>query len=305
MATGSDQPTVAKTCSKQRKFPIGAAAFSDALDGKGADGQARVFTNGADAEFVKGKYADTFKAVVAEASELNLANLGLAAPLAELAPALEMCGPRLRVLDLSGNQGLSGDLEVLSACAKLETLKLNKEHRAGMGHSSREKQIWIKGDLGALKGLTKLKYLDLNHLEGLTGDLGPLKGMSQLTHLNLGGCTRLTGDLGPLQGMSQLTYLYLFDCEGLTGDLAPLEGLTQLTYLTLWDCNRLTGHLGPLKGLTQLTFLQLHGCSGLTGDVAPLTGLTRLTDLDLYGCDGLDLDFTGDKEWLKVPLCEL
>ena len=90
-----DWPTVAKTCSKQRKFPIGAAAFSDALDGKGADGQARVFTNGADADFVKGKYADTFKAVVAEASELNLANVGLAAPLAELAPALEMCGRAL------------------------------------------------------------------------------------------------------------------------------------------------------------------------------------------------------------------
>ena len=87
---GSLWPTVAKTCSKQRKFPIGAAAFSDALDGKGADGRARVFTNGADAEFVKGKYAETFKAVVAEASELNLANLGLVAPLASATTALNL-----------------------------------------------------------------------------------------------------------------------------------------------------------------------------------------------------------------------
>ena len=154
---GADQPTVAKKCSKQRKFPIGAAAFSDALDGKGADGQARVFTNGADADFVKGKYADTFKAVVAGASELNLANLGLAAPLAELAPALELCGPRLRVLDLSGNLRLSGGLEALGACAVLETLNLRL-------------------------------------CRGLTGDLGPLQGLTQLTHLNLNECTGLTGD---------------------------------------------------------------------------------------------------------------
>jgi len=158
---GANWPTVAKQCSKQRKFPIGAAAFSDALDGKGADGQARVFTNGADADFVKGKYADTFKAVVAEASELNLANLGLAAPLAELAPALEVCGPRLRVLDLSGNREVSGGLEALGACAVLETLKLT-------------------------------------YCRGLTGDLGPLQGLTQLTHLHLDECRGLTGDKNAL-----------------------------------------------------------------------------------------------------------
>jgi len=225
---GASQPTVAKTCSQQRKFPIGAAAFSDALDGKGADGQARVFTNGADAEFVKGKYADTFTAVVAGASELNLANVGLFAPLAELAPALELCGPRLRALDLSKNGRLSGGLEALGACAVLETLKL-RECRG------------LTGDLGPLQGLTTLTHLDLSCCYELTGDLGPLQGLTTLTHLDLSCCYELTGDLGPLQGLTQLTHLDLNNCERLIGDVWPLEGLTQLTHLGLYDCNKLTG----------------------------------------------------------------
>ena len=55
---GAQYPTVAKTCSAQQKFPISPAAFGDEL-------ATRVFTNGADADFVKAKYAETFQQVVA------------------------------------------------------------------------------------------------------------------------------------------------------------------------------------------------------------------------------------------------
>ena len=70
------------------------------------------------------KYKKTYQEVVDEASSLNLSNLGLNAKLAELKPTLGVCKDRLRILDLSRNDGITGTLDVVSMCENLETLKL-------------------------------------------------------------------------------------------------------------------------------------------------------------------------------------
>ena len=190
--------------------------------------RARVFTNGADALFVKRKYAETFQQVVAEATELNLANLYLAQPLSELAPALDVCGSRLRALDLSGNKRVSGGL---GACAILSSLKLG-------GCEG------LSGGLEPLRGLERLTYLlDLQH-EGMSGGLEPLRGLTLLTHLDLQHCKGLSGDVEPLGGLARLARLELGWCTRLAGDVAPLRGLVQVTRLTLEGCPGLTGDEG-------------------------------------------------------------
>ena len=75
------------------------------------------------------KYAKTFKEVIAEASSLNFSNLGLECDLHELGPTLELCKDRLLSLNLSNNMNLTGTLEVLSICEKLEALKLEECHQ--------------------------------------------------------------------------------------------------------------------------------------------------------------------------------
>ena len=109
--------TIVKRCSRARRFPISPAAFNAALEGC-------VFTNGADAEFVKGKYAKTFQEVVAEAGELRLANCGFNADLATLEPTLRVGAQRLRTLDLSLNGAMTGDLSAVSVCPRLEHFNL-------------------------------------------------------------------------------------------------------------------------------------------------------------------------------------
>lgn len=147
---GAAFPTVVKRCRRDRQFPTPPELFNEKLD-------QCVFTNGrVDADMVKIKYERTFQNVVAEAAHLNFRNAHIFCDLAALAPTLEVCRDRLRILDLSRNRKITGTLDVISICENLETLDLEQ---------------------------------DLN----LEGTLQPLLALINLRHLNVKGCSKING----------------------------------------------------------------------------------------------------------------
>lgn len=202
--------------------------------------------------------------------------------------------PKLRTLELAGNQ-ISGNIPpALGQLAELETLDL--AHNQLSGRIPKE-----LGDLGSLRSLnlagnrlygeippelgqlTSLELLDLagNDLTGeLPAELGDLSSLQRLLlRENEFGAT-IPGELGQL---ANLAVLDLAESD-LTGSIPPEIGvLSGLETLDLSN-NELTGdippELGGLRNLAELNLAQNH----LTGLIPwELGWLTKLTDLQFGG----------------------
>lgn len=129
---GQYHPTVIKTCSRHRHFPLPPEQFNEALN-------SRNFSDAEDADFVKGLYEKAFQGAVVSASSLNFCNASFDCPISDLGPILGMCKDRLRILDLGRNKKLVGTLDVLSICENLESLSLRKCTEVAGGSMSRRK----------------------------------------------------------------------------------------------------------------------------------------------------------------------
>ena len=195
--------------------------------------------------------------------ELSLRNNGIT----DLAPlgfdALAEL-PRLKHLSLRHNvvrfddapQVRLSDISLLGEFTGLASLELRDNHIE---------------DIQPLASLVHLETLDIsqNPLQG--GDLSPLKGLTRLRFLNL----RETGarDLAPLETLRELRYLNLHSNENIQS-IKPLENLTGLEALILRNVP-VGGEMEALAGLVNLRRLNLRNCS--------LTDVTVLGDLMAAG----------------------
>ncbi len=103
--------------------------------------------------------------------------------------------------------------------------------------STTDKQLAQK-----VKGLTTLKWLDLNRCYRITdAGLAHLKGLTKLEKLYLIGCTRITdAGLVHLKGLTTLKVLDLSRTNITDDGLAHLKGLTNLEKLDLFYCDKIT-----------------------------------------------------------------
>lgn len=74
---------------------------------------------------MKGKYAQTYKEMIAETTYLDFSSCNYTSALPEITATIDACKHQLRVLDLSRNP-ITGTLFVLNTCVNLEVLKLEK-----------------------------------------------------------------------------------------------------------------------------------------------------------------------------------
>ncbi len=135
------------------------------------------------------------------------------------------------------------------------------------------------GDAGlaALRDLSRLRYLDINHGEGVT-DAGfrHLAGLTALQRLGLPGTQ--VRSLEPLAGASELMTLTLNSAPLTDASLAPLARLTRLRGLAIADADLTDAglvHLEPLTGLISLTL------SGTRITDASLTQIGRRDSLQV------------------------
>ena len=139
-----------------------------------------------------------------------------------------------------------------------------------------------------LKGMTKLKYLDLNSTQVTDAGLEHLKGLTKLEHLDLGG-TRVTGaGLKHLKGLTELQHLYLTSTKVTDAGLEHLNGLAKLKFLDLNGTQVTDAGLEHLKGLTKLECLYLSSTNISDAGLEHLTGLTNLQSLGLEVTDITD-----------------
>ena len=202
--------------------------------------------------------------------------------------------PRLRTLELAGNQ-ISGNIPPeLGQLSELETLDVAHNQLSGripaeLGDLSSLRSLNLAGNrlYGEIPPeVSRLASLELLELAGndLTGEIpAELGNLSSLQKLNLrenefGG--RIPPELGQLASLAVLDFAE----SGVTGSIPPEIGdLAGLEVLDL-SKNELTGDIPPeLGGLRNLTELNL-GQNRLTGLIPwELGWLTKLTDLQFGG----------------------
>mmetsp|Transcript_88903 Transcript_88903/g.254162 ORF Transcript_88903/g.254162 Transcript_88903/m.254162 type:complete len:240 (-) Transcript_88903:467-1186(-) len=141
--------------------------------------------------------------------ELDLSDCDLDMDLETLAETL-IISERLRVLKLSNNPKLTGDIGCFEGCQFTE--------------------VWLGGCIQ------------------ITGDIGIFSTSPELTDLSLGapsgGITGLTGDVAVLLDMPSLRRVWLHGALNLTGDIgAALEGKRYLVWFFCTACTKLTGSL--------------------------------------------------------------
>ncbi|MCM1329668.1 MAG: hypothetical protein NC253_09540 [Ruminococcus sp.] len=187
-----------------------------------------------------------------------------------------------------------------------------------------ELSIEVKGqtaaDISPLKGLTKLKKLDLQNAGG--EDLAILKNMKNLKDLTLD-----LSEKTDMTFLSSLTRLERLDVSGDTKNLSVVTGLKKLTSLSVFDSDenlsfigemtRLESlHLsyvsksalqnaGKLKNLKELSLIDVNYHNPY--DMSFLSELTNLEDLFIFSQRGLDITGISKLKKLKnisVHLCE-
>ncbi|MDR0433924.1 MAG: hypothetical protein LBH21_02525, partial [Gracilibacteraceae bacterium] len=168
-------------------------------------------------------------------TELDLGWTGVSGDLADIAGLTDMVK-----LQLSGTP-VEGDIASLGGMTDLEELWLDTipdgRHR-------------IRGNLSALTGLTKLRYIGLSS-GAVEGNLTALLPLTGLHHLNIGTAS---GDTATIAAMSNLNAIWLRgDMEG---DLAALAGRTGIIYLNIANA-RVYGDISSLAGLTLISRLNL------------------------------------------------
>ena len=176
----------------ERQLPVSPDVFDTEIFHK------RV-TNGNDKQVLKGKFRETFLAVMEPAKKISLSDLP--GPSSTkwrlfLQETLRWC-PRLQHIDLSCNESIAG--------ATLEPF--------------------------AALGAT-LEVLDVGMCVGFAGTLDALKHLRKLHRLCLCGCVDLEGTLEPLRSLRELVELDVEACFGLQGGVHVLATLPKLRNLT-------------------------------------------------------------------------
>ena len=156
--------------------------------------------------------------------------------------------------------------------------------------------------LAELRGLRRVRWLDLSHtgidgpslvhLRGLTGlehlslpddvsdaDLAHVAGLTSLTGLGISGPRITNAGLAHLARLTSLDMLSI-ECPGIKGPgLAPLKGMTKVGDLFL-DGSGIDS-LASLPPLPHLSNLSLRRLPIDDADLARVAGLTSLQELDL------------------------
>lgn len=166
---------------------------------------------------------------------------------------------------------VEGSLASLANLVNLEELTLTDSDRR------------IRGDLGMLAGLERLRCLRLDGNTRIRGSLESLAGLTNLIDLSLCRGTAVRGSLDGLRGLLQLVTVELSDCADVEGSLDALRGLSQLKTLHLRHC---TGIEGPLEAISDLTAMVSLGVPNtrIHGDLSALAKLKKLTVLDITDC---------------------
>ena len=198
--------------------------------------------------------------------------------------------PKLRTLELAGNQ-ISGNIPpVLGQLAELETLDVAHNQLSGrippaLGDLITLRSLNLAGNRlygGIPPELGRLSSLELLNLAGndLTGEipaeLGNLSSLQRLYLQENDFGERIPGELGQLAGLEVLDLAE----SGVTGSIPPEFG--QLAGLETLDLsgNELTGgiptELGGLRNLTELNLGQNQLTGGIPWELGWLTKLTEL-----------------------------
>ncbi|WOH03121.1 hypothetical protein DCAR_0522515 [Daucus carota subsp. sativus] len=187
--------------------------------------------------------------------------------------------PGLLVLNVSGNQNLSGYLPEFNKTSSFRELDIAFTEFSGT----------IPSSIGNLKSLNWLRLRNCYFSGSIPASIG---NMTQLTALSLANNMFIkSDDLSWLQKLTKLSMLNLQDTN-LYGDLPPsFANLTQLTFLSLRN-NSFVGEIPlSLMNMTQLIHLDLS-LNELTGQIPrSFSQLNKLEYLSLS-----DNNFTGTVE---------
>jgi hypothetical protein len=124
----------------------------------------------------------------------------------------------------------------------------------------------FNGTIDAVRGLTKLKYLNLAGNQ-LTGTIGALEQLHSIDFLGLHN-NRFHGTLAALtKKMTSLTQLWIHH-NGFSGPLVPIYSMPSLLKV-IANANMLTGTIAGLSKLKSLAEIRLGG-NCFTGPMPPL-----------------------------------
>ena len=186
-----------------------------------------------------------------------------------------------------GNYGVTGSLEPLLPCTRLQRLSLMASRVTALAPltsvtSLVELLLSCCNDLRDLSPLTacvSLSSLKLFHCPQVKS-LAPLAACKQLKVVQLSGCSKINS-LKPISACTKLASLKLHGCSRIKS-LAPLSACRVLEKLQLGECTSLVS-LKPLKACTALQRLTLNGLTRPIG-LAPLAACPSLQQLDMNGC---------------------
>ena len=175
------------------------------------------------------------------------------------------------------------DLTGLESATNLEILKLNKNFISDLSPLAGLKSLkeaWLAGgladddvpgmitDLSPLVGLTNLEGLALWELS--IYDISALRGLTKLRWLELGHNDGKVSDISPLANLTGLKRLLLYGM-GNFSDISPLANLTGLRNLSLHG--HAISDVGPLAALSELEVLGVSNND--ISNFSPLEELSR------------------------------
>ncbi|KAH7688533.1 RNI-like protein [Dioscorea alata] len=177
---------------------------------------------------------------------------------------------QLRSLSIIKNKGLTAEgIEAFTNLSNLENLNLERCSR-------------IHGGLIHLRGLTKLKSLNIKYCNSVTDeDMEHLSGLHKLSYLDLLGCPVTFASLETISGFTSLLQLNLNRCDLSDVGCQKLSELIQLKDLNLGYNGITNACLINLKGLTNLESLNLEYCQISSEGLLSIEGLTSLRTLEL------------------------
>ncbi|MFP4618337.1 MAG: leucine-rich repeat domain-containing protein [Spirochaetaceae bacterium] len=205
----------------------------------------------------------------------NLASLDLSGNrIRDLSPLAEL--QRLNSLNISNNNIQDLEAVRLDALSNLPELReLEIANNRGPSHPENPGEHRRISTIDVLSDFTELERLNLsfNHIE----DVGALSGLSRLRYLNLRGNRLSENAISPLSELSMLEELNLRDND--LRRIDELESLTSLRYLNLHSNERIESIL-PLAHLHSLETLILRRVP-VEDEVRILAELTNLRRLNL------------------------
>lgn len=171
--------------------------------------------------------------------------------------------------------------------------------------------MYIKDDgeeeafLVHLKGLSKLKSLDLCDTKTTDSGLVGIENLKQLERLLLPNTEVSDALLTRLSRLKRLQELHLTGTRVTDAGLEHLQELVDLRWLDLGDTAITDSGLAHLQGLTQLRTLQLSGTQVTDAGLPHLKGLTQVEYLGLCNTNVTDAGLAHLKgltnlEWLQL-----